>query len=126
MALTLGPAIALNPAQTDGQYIFDIILDGAATTVTVNLPTNFPSFVGNPGPAAPGGVLNSTAAAAAAAKVVYQNTLGGTSAVVRAVKIVPTPTTATTQATQIDITVSAAGTNLQTVRILAIVKDAAF
>lgn len=126
MALTLGPAQCLNPGATDQQWIFDIILDGAATTATVNLPTNFPAFSANPGPAVVAGAINLTVASAAAFRVVYQNTLGGTSAVVRAVKIVPTPTTATTQATQIDITVSAAGTNLQTVRVLAIVKDLAY
>lgn len=121
MALTVSAARILPPGQPQQEWIFDVILDGAATTQTgVALPANFPAFTANPGPAAPDGVLNTAAANAAAYRVVYQPVAGGTSQTSVVTSIVPN---STNPSTQIDIRVSAAGTNLQTCRVMAILGD---
>lgn len=121
MALTITAATqARSPGQADQEYVFYIILDGAATTLTATYATlGLPAFSSSTGPAAG----NTTAQVAAAKRVTFQNGLGGTSAVVRATKIIPTPAA---EQTSVDITVSAVGTAAQTVQIIATVKDQAF
>lgn len=112
MALAFGSATLINPGQPVQEYLFDIVLDGSTTTATLNLPTGFPSFNTTDVP------LGNTTSQGTRdlAAVVFQNTLGGTSAVVRATKIVPN---SSNPRTQLDITVSAIGTINQTVKILA-------
>lgn len=121
MALTLGSATLIGaPGQTDQLWSFTIILDGTATTTTaLALPTGFPSFSATTGPA--GGSNNTSKAAAK--RVIYMPGCGGTSAVAVATKIIPTAAAADTQ---IDVSVSAAGTNTQTVQVLALIKDQGF
>jgi len=117
MALTLGSAKILNPGAPFKQVLFTIVLDGAATSATaLALPTGFPVLQAQV-PGTSSGTYTSTGPASS---VVYQGCLGGTSAVVQALKIIPTAAQPTTQ---IDVTVSAAGTNGQTVQVMAIIYD---
>lgn len=118
MALAFGPATLIGRSgQADQLWSFTIILDGTLLTQTaMAFPTGFPAFSATLGPA--GG--SNTISKQSASRVIYMPGCGGTSGVSSAVKIIPT---AAAVDTQLDVFVSAAGTNLQTVQVLAIVKD---
>ncbi len=90
MALTVGAAKQLNPGQPTRRYIVPVVLDGTNTTL-VGLAHGISGAPGAPDRLAP--------------------CLGGSS-VVTFTKVIPN---ASNPATQIDVTVSAAGTNTQTV-----------
>lgn len=92
MALTAGKAVPLNPGTPTRRFLFPVVLDGTLTSVT-GLAHGIAGAPGAPDRLAP--ALGGTAAAAIT--------------VTRAV-----PTSAN-PATQLDITVSAAGTATQTV-----------
>lgn len=90
MALTVGVVKPLNPGTPTRRFLVPIILDGAATTAT--------------------GLAHGITGAPGAPDRICAN-LGGSS-VVTFTKVIPT---AANPATQLDVTVSAVGTNTQTV-----------
>lgn len=118
MALTLSAATILRGSGggQETHVVFDIILDGAATTASdLALPAGFPNLQALLPSTA--GTPTVYAASGPVSVPIFANALGGTATGVTATRLIP----GTNPATQLTMTVSGAGSASQTVRILALV-----